>query len=201
MIAPSRAAYLPRSRLRADAQLNRERVLAGARTAVASSGFEVSYHEIARRAGVGVGTVYRRYPDRAALLEAVLLDIVDDLTSKADAAGSGPDAWASFTEYFKELVGDVRENTGLSDRLDGGGEHVAAARERLFAAGERLCARARAAGLRPDLGWPDIFFLALVAGREPCAADPQLNEDRRARSVTVILDGLRARPEARHAAT
>ena len=69
--------------LRADARSNKARVLDGARRAFADLGFDASYHDIARIANVGVGTVYRRYPEREVLLEEVLLDLLQDLTKQS----------------------------------------------------------------------------------------------------------------------
>ena len=177
--------------LRADARRNQERVLEGARLAFAARGFEASYHQVARLAGVGVGTVYRRYPERAALIEAVLLDILDELTIKAQAACAENDGWAAFARFFNDLSTYVRRHAGLSVRLDArGGEGVEQARQSLLDAIELLRRRALRDGLRPDMDWRDILFLAQAAAIEGCGFGVEVSEDQRARAVAVILDGL-----------
>ena len=116
------------SPLRADARRNQARVLEGARLAFAAGGFDASYHEVARLAGVGVGTVYRRYPDRDALFEALLVDVLDELTAKAEAASVGSDGWASFSQFFLDLSAYPGRHAGLSGQLKGRSQRVAAAR-------------------------------------------------------------------------
>ncbi len=178
--------------LRADARRNRERVLEGARAAFAASGFEASYHEIAHLTGVGVGTVYRRYPQREALVQAVLLDILDELTAMARAACAEADAWAAFAGVFSALSAQIRRHAGLSERLDGrGGRKVAEARRRLLDAIEALLRHALQGGLRPDVGWRDILFLAQAAAAQGCGLGVEADDDGRARALAVILDGLR----------
>ena len=182
--------------LRADARRNRERVLEGARAAFAARGFEASYHEIARLAGVGVGTVYRRYPRREALVQAVLLDILDELTAMARAACAELDTWAAFAGFFRALSAQIRRHAGLSERLDErGGTQVAEARRRLLDAIEALRRHALQGGLRPDVGWRDILFLAQAAAAEGCGLGVEADDEGRARALAVLLDGLRTTHE------
>ncbi len=182
--------------LRADAQLNVERVLRGARQAIASAGLDVGYHEIARRANVGVGTVYRRFPDRAQLLEAILLDILDELSSQAERALAGRDAWAGFTAFFVVLAHRFGENAGLSASLaDRGGEQVARARRRLIDLIRQVTERAQHEGtLRKDIAWQDVLLLAasLPAPRD-CIVDLDTSSAQVARCAIVIVDGLKER--------
>lgn len=151
--------------LRPDAQRNTERVLSGARQAFAAAGLGAGYHDIARLAGVGVGTVYRRFPDPAKLMEAVLLDILDELSGCAEHALARTDAWPAFADFFTTLALRTREHAGLSESLDErGGSLVAAARHRLIGLMHTLADRAQRQGvLRGDLAWQDIPFLARVA--------------------------------------
>ena len=185
--------------MRADARRNAEQVLAAARQAVASTGLDVSYHEIARRAGVGVGTVYRRYPDRAQLLEAVLLDILGELHAQAERALSNDDPWAGFTGFFTILALRFRDNAGRSDTLpDRGGQPVDAARRRLLELTERLVDRAQRAGsLRDDICWQDIPLLAAsipVPGR--CVLNLQADADQVGRCAAILVDGMKQQPLA-----
>ena len=185
-------AHAPGTPLRADARRNQKRVLDGARQAFAARGFEASYHEIARFAGVGVGTVYRRYPERATLIEAVLLDILYELTAKAQAASAENDGWAAFARFFGDLSSYVRRHAGLSARLEAGrGRQVAEARRCLLEAIEQLRRRALQDGLRADVSWQDILFLAQAAGTEGCGLGVEASNDQHARALAIILDGLR----------
>jgi AcrR family transcriptional regulator len=182
--------------LRADARQNAERVLAGARRAIAQGGLGVSYHDIARSAGVGVGTVYRRFPDRAELLEAVLLDVLGELSDGARNALADPDPWRGFSAFFATMAARFRENAGLSQALDDrGGDRVAAARQQLLREIGGLTARAAAAGaLRDDIGWQDVVLLAASLPRSGlCALDLSPTDDQVQRCLGVILDGLAPR--------
>jgi AcrR family transcriptional regulator len=181
--------------MRADARRNAEQVMAGARRAVASTGLDVSYHEIARRAGVGVGTVYRRYPDRAQLVEAVMLDILGELLTQAERALASDDPWTGFAGFFTTLTLRFRENAGLSDTLpDRGGPSVAAARLRLLELIERLVNRAQRAGsLRDDIHWEDIPLLAAsipASGR--CVLNLRADSDQAERCVAILIDGMKS---------
>jgi AcrR family transcriptional regulator len=183
-------------RLRADARRNAERVLVGARQAIAAHGLGASYHDVARYASVGVGTVYRRFPDRAELLEAVLLDILGELADSARGALEDPDPWRGFRAFFTTLATRFSENAGLSQALgDHGGGRVAAAREELLHEVRRLTDNAVAAGaLRADVSWQDIPVLAASAPRPGlCALDVVSTDDQAQRCLAFILDGLAAR--------
>ncbi|WP_329064600.1 TetR/AcrR family transcriptional regulator [Streptomyces sp. NBC_01429] len=180
---------------RADARRNAELVLAGARRAVATHGLDASYHEIARLAGVGVGTVYRRFPQRDELMEAVLLDILDELIQEAERALEHPDPWEGFTGLFAGLALRTGENAGLSGSLDErGGPRVAARRRRLLDLLHRTTERAQRAGaLRDDVGPQDIPYLARAATSAGCVLDLPAGPEQPRRAITVILDGLRTR--------
>ena len=193
--APAQPSAAPRAarRLRPDAQRNRERVLSGARQAFAAAGLDAGYHDIARLAGVGVGTVYRRFPDRAKLMEAVLLDILDELSDRAEQALTRTDAWPAFADFFTTLALRTREHAGLSESLDErGGALVAAARHRLIDLMHALTDHAQRQGVvRGDLAWRDMPFLARVAAFGTCAIDVPGDATQAKRCIIVILDGMR----------
>jgi len=179
--------------LRADAQANLHRVLVGARQAITQIGLQASYHDIARLAEVGVGTVYRRFPDRQQLLEAVLLDILEELDGLATDASTAGDPWAGFCVFFAALAHRFRDNVGLSESLDDhGGERVAGARRRLLEHIGQLTQRAQRGGnLRPDVSLPDILALVASLPRgERCALDIPVTPAVIDRCVMVMLDGL-----------
>ncbi|KOG86391.1 TetR/AcrR family transcriptional regulator [Streptomyces varsoviensis] len=177
---------------RADARRNAALVLAGARRAVAAKGLDVSYHEIAREAGVGVGTVYRRFPERDQLMAAVLRDILDELIRTAEAAMQCADPWEGFTRLFGALAARTAENAGLSGTLDAhGGPDIAALRHRLLRLLRQTIERAQQAGaLRSDVDWHDIPFLAQAAATPGCFLGLPADPGRGQRTLSVILDGL-----------
>ena len=177
---------------RADARRNAECVLRAAQDAFAEHGLTASYHVIAQRAKVGVGTVYRHYPERVELLRAVLLDILAAMQACAEEATTDPDGRAGFARFFLALVTRMRSHAGLSESLDAhGGLEVADARRRLLTAIRTLCEAARCSGLRADVDWRDVLFLAQAAGGAAvCALDTALTDERARRCTGVIVDGL-----------
>src|SRR3982750_238761 len=90
----------PARPLRADAARNRTRVLGVARPAFAGAGLDVGVEEIARRAGVGKGTLYRRFPTKEALVRAIFDEILADFTRVAEEAGGLPDPWDAFARFL-----------------------------------------------------------------------------------------------------
>ncbi|QIS23269.1 TetR family transcriptional regulator [Nocardia terpenica] len=180
---------------RADARRNLERLVAAARTAVAEVGVEVTAQEIARRAGVGKGTFYRRISSREELLRAVLEEVLDEIVGAADAALAEPDAWQGFCEFATVYARLRAESCGLSDALGASPgpeleQTLGSIRDRI----RTLAERAQAAGsMRTDITWQDVAFV--LAG--VTAADHTLGfiaDDRQwDRNLRVALDGLRAR--------
>ncbi|NRQ35175.1 TetR/AcrR family transcriptional regulator, partial [Nonomuraea sp. NN258] len=109
--------------LRADARRHRDRVLQIAQEALAGDGLSLSFEEIARRAGCGVGTVYRHFPSEAALVEAVLLGWVERFVADARALATAEDAGRAFHGWFTQVVEQAAVHQGLCDLLaDQGGE-------------------------------------------------------------------------------
>src|ERR1700742_4682181 len=107
-VAPPRA-------LRADAARNRARVLDAARAAFAEGGIEVGVEEIARRAGVGKGTLYRRFPTKEALVRAIFDDILEEIEQISARAADLPDAEAAFAFYLGEAARMQATNQGFFD--------------------------------------------------------------------------------------
>jgi AcrR family transcriptional regulator len=171
--------------LRADARRNLERVTEAAAAAFAESGPDVSVDEIARRAGVGHATVFRRFPTKDALLAAVVRARLAELAALAEDALAAEDAGAAFVDFTwraAELHAGAR---GLQDCLVRCGETPEAAR--LADAAAQVVARAQAAGaVRGDVEPHDVPSLVRAAIR--AAPDGEWR-----RFVEVVLDGLRAR--------
>lgn len=180
--------------LRADARRNRARVLAAARAAFAAEGSAVPLDEIARRAGVGAGTVHRHFPTKEALFEAI---IVDNLRVQADRARTlldSTDPGAAFFEMFTSLVEYGAVNRGFGDALPAVAPriHGLAVHQDLIAAYGRLLARAQQAGaVRGDVTVEHAQALvhAVLAAGERLGGDPT----DRAVITAVVCDGLRAR--------
>lgn len=177
---------------RADVVRNEALVLDAARRGISLHGLAVTHNQIARLAGVGVGTVYRRFPERGKLLTAVLLAILDELCRLAEEALADADAAAGFRRFFLVLAQRAREHWGLSRALDEqGGRQVASARERLVTLIRQLVHRAQEAGaLRRDVQWQDIPSLATAAGNAASMLRIEAQPNQAERFVDVILRGL-----------
>jgi AcrR family transcriptional regulator len=182
--------------LRADARRNRARVLEVAAEVFATDGLSVPVHEIARRAGVGTGTVSRHFPTKQELFAAILLSRMEQLTGQADALADTEDPGTAFFAFFATLVHEGAANRGLAEALAGAGYDLetAAARGGYDLPGRLgdLLARAQQAGaVRTDIDYADVK--ALMAG---CLARDRGNTDPTAldRIIAVVCEGLRTRP-------
>ena len=180
-------------KLRADARRNRERVLEVASGLFAAEGLSIPVHEIARRAGVGTGTVSRHFPTKEALFAAVLLNRARELVAEARKKDSSHDPGEAFFSFFAAVVAEGVANRGLSDGLTGIGfdlETVAAdAGHNVFGELNRLLRRAQRAGaVRKDVDADDLKALLFA-----CLTRARTTQDARARDrmVRVVSDGLR----------
>ncbi|HEY3471897.1 MAG TPA: TetR/AcrR family transcriptional regulator [Amycolatopsis sp.] len=186
--------------MRADARRSVELVVAAARSAIAEFGLSVSTNEIVKRAGVGPATLYRRFPSRHALLETILLEVVGELVTEAEAAAEHPDPLTGFADLVRALAAAQSANKGLSDALAaespsaGRDDEVAAAFGELRAHIRRVTERAQEAGaIRADVAWQDVPFLAgAAAGMSTRCLGLDAGEGGRDRVVAVVLAGLRA---------
>ncbi|GAA1985160.1 TetR/AcrR family transcriptional regulator [Kitasatospora viridis] len=178
---------------RADARRNVERLVAAARAAIAETGVEASAHEIAARAGVGVGTFYRRVPSREALLLAVLDEVLLDICRAADRALEHPDPWQGFCEFAAAYVGLRGESCGIGEALGGAcGEALDATLAELRERFRLLVGRAQDAGrIRADLAWQDVPFLLAAVATGPRTLGLTADESQWRRTLRVLLDGLR----------
>ena len=179
---------------RADARRNYEKVLAAAREAFAEGGESTALEEIARRAGVGIGTLYRHFPNRQALLEALYLDEVEEVCRSA-AQFEGADPWEALNGWFERFIAYLATKRALAHELLNYLDHDAslfqASRASLFAAGEPLLERAQEAGVvRQDVTIAEVIQMVIGVAKIP-AADPSQTE----RILRIALDGLRYRPE------
>jgi AcrR family transcriptional regulator len=187
---------VPEPRLRRDAERNRQRILAAASDAFAEGGLAVTMDEIARRAGVGVGTVYRRFPDKELLIEALFEQRIDELLALAEAARDEPEPFAGIERFLETFLAVQAADRGLTEVVLGtprGRSRVARARGRIAPVVEDLVARARAAGeLRADVAASDLALVQfMVAALIDYTAEVDAGAWRR--MLAIVLDGLRAR--------
>jgi AcrR family transcriptional regulator len=173
---------------RADARRNFEALLAAARDAFAEHGTGASLEDIARRAGVGIGTLYRNFPTRQALFDSVYLGEIEDLCKAADDVAELP-PWEALTVWLRRFVAYVATKRAMSEAINRDSEMMRGSRERMYAAGGPLLTRAQAAGVaRTDLSFDDL--LRLVSG---ITAGGYVDDEQRERVLIVALDGVRAR--------
>ena len=181
--------------LRRDAQRNRDLILAAAREAFAAEGLDVPVEDIARRAGVGMGTLYRRFPSKEDLVDAVLVDAFEQYAEAAEAALAADDAWAGFCAFLEQALALHAENRGLKDVVathERGRERATAMRARVRPVLRRLIDRAHEQGsLRADFTPEDIPLLFWTGGRVVEATSSVAPELWR-RFLGLMLDGLRA---------
>lgn len=177
--------------LRKDAERNRRRIVDAAR------GLEPSLNDVAHHAGVGVGTVYRRFADKAELLEAVFEDGVNELADLAEAALHQPDPWQGFVWYIEHMCEITATDRGLREMAFSraySGSRVTNAQQRLVPALQTLVTRARDdGGLRPDLCGTDTAIFGLLAGTVSDFAG-HIEADLWRRYVALLLEGVRSRP-------
>jgi AcrR family transcriptional regulator len=180
---------------RADALRNYEKVLAAAREAFAEGGEATSLEEIARRAGVGIGTLYRHFPNRQALLEALYVNEVEELSRSAEQF-DGLDPWEALNGWFERLMGYLATKRALhaelTNYLDPDAPLFQACRASLFASGEPLLKSAQEAGVvRDDVEFSDVLHMVVGIGKLP-TSDPKQSEH----IIRIALDGLRYRPQS-----
>jgi AcrR family transcriptional regulator len=181
--------------LRADARRNRAKVLEAAEEVFAAEGLAVPIDDVARRAGVGVGTVYRHFPTKEALFEAIVVARLEALVERAEELSTAEDPGAAMFTFISELVDLAVKKKDLTDELARAGvqseQLVAGFKERLEHGFEVLLQRAQAAGaVRPDINRTDVT--ALVMGT--CMAVNQHGcSESRQRLVGVLCDGFRVR--------
>jgi AcrR family transcriptional regulator len=180
-------------RLRADARRNRARILEAAFEAFATEGLSVPVQEIARRAGVGTGTVSRHFPTKESLFEAILLSRATWLADEATRLARSVDAGTAFFEFFSLVIAEGTANLGMAEALAGAGFDLDSVSRRngldITGALTDLLLRAQRAGaVRADVDAMDVK--ALIAGclaRTPTAADLEARD----RMISIAVRGLK----------
>ncbi|HEY6533883.1 MAG TPA: helix-turn-helix domain-containing protein [Acidimicrobiales bacterium] len=178
---------------RADARRNREKLLEAAGAVFAEQGVQGSLDEIARRAGVGAGTLYRHFPTREALVEAVFLDRRGQSLVLLEVACEADDPWVGFSEWLLAVSRMLAEDRGFADVIitGNGSKDQGALRKRSYVAMRKLVSRAVASGqIRSDYTVDDALLLLLgaagIAHRSPAEAVAAVE-----RFMVMALDGVR----------
>jgi AcrR family transcriptional regulator len=180
--------------LRADARRNRERVITAAAVVFAEHGHDAQMDDVAKRAGVGVGTVYRHFPTKEALIEALAVDRFEKVLAVGQEALLNPDPWEAFAgalwagaeltasdRSFSEIVGELSGPMPLPEALERGMRETY---------GELLRRAQEAGALRDDLVFDDIpmFMCGIGLGARKTHPCP----DAWKRHISIVIDGLRA---------
>ena len=179
---------------RRDALRNRAKLVASARELFAKNGVEVSVEEITQHAGVGMGTLYRHFPTKDELIDAVLEDAFAEILALAERAAAAESAWDGLTMFFERAFELRFQNRGIRELIASGdrGAHHAEMRKRIRPVIRRLIERAQEQGmLRPDFRLEDVVFVFQAVGGV-------IETDKGGRSawrrhLNFLLDGLRTR--------
>ncbi|HTE71305.1 MAG TPA: helix-turn-helix domain-containing protein [Actinomycetes bacterium] len=186
----------PPRRLRRDAQRNRDAIVTAARQVFCDHGLEAPLEQIARQAGVGIATLYRRFPSRAALLDAVVADNLQAHVDAAERALDMDDPWEGFASYLEHSCRLQAADRGLNDVMGmrfPRATAVEAAKARLFELVAQVVHRAQHSGqLRADLTLEDLALVTWANTRilPACRAAGAPNAWRR--HLGFLLDGFRA---------
>ena len=181
--------------MRRDAVQNRERLLAAARELLAEQGFEVTLDDIARHAGVGVGTAYRRFANKGELLDALFTEQTVELAAAADAGLADPDPWHGLVSYLEKSLALQLRDRSLAQIV--GGDRISVEqhdwnRDVMAPKNRALIARGREAGvLRADVAGTDLTFIQ-VGLNAIMTRSRDWHPDLYRRYLYLLLDGLRA---------
>jgi AcrR family transcriptional regulator len=186
---------LPKTRpLRRDAELNRQRILRAAAEVFTARGLQASLDDVARQAGVGVGTVYRRFPDKESLAEALFEERIGTLVGLAEAGLANPDSWEGLVGFLREAGSLLAADRGLREILmfaNYGRDRVDRGKARMQPVVTALILRAQRDGkVRADLAPTDFPFIELMlSSAAEYASD--VKPEIWLRYMTLIVDGLR----------
>lgn len=180
--------------LRRDAERNRQRILRAAAEVFTQRGLDATLDDVARQAGVGVGTVYRRFPDKESLVEELFRDRIDAMVAVAEDACAAPDPWQALVSYLEYAAASLASDLGLRQLMmfaTYGRDRVAYAREQMRPVVTKLVERAQQAGaLRPDFSATDLPLIAFMLASAAEYAGPVQPEVWR-RYLAMIIDGMR----------
>jgi AcrR family transcriptional regulator len=180
--------------LRRDARLNRERIVEAAREVFATRGLAATLDDVAAHAGVGVGTVYRRFPTKEQLLEVAFEERLEQHAVEIEAALRKPTGWDALVSFLTRAAELHAADRGVRDIALGAGleaQYFERVRERIFPLIETIIARAHAEGsLRPDVTAGDIPLLLMMVS-EVAHHSQRTRPDIFRRYLLLLIDGLR----------
>ncbi|MEU5955823.1 helix-turn-helix domain-containing protein [Streptomyces sp. NPDC047525] len=195
MTGDSHRATPPRRR---DARRNWDLLVEAAREVFAEQGLEAPLDVIARRAGVGNATLYRNFPTRAALIDAVFHDLLTGTMAVGEQARSAPDAWAALNDYLRAVFVTLAADRGTNDLMTThleGIEALQAVHAHNRETMEILLSRGREQGtVRADATTEDVLFALAALGRAIPALTTATTPDAWRRPLTLFLDGLHTSP-------
>lgn len=186
---------------RADARSNRERILNVAEEVFGKGGRAASTEEVARLANVGIATVFRHFPTKAALLEAVLVQRFDRLRAQAETLLPATDPGRAFFDFFSHLVADAAGKIAITEALleaggDSSSDAVRASDGLRRAVGALLQQAQRAGAVRSDVELPEVYALLVATSR--ASAHGHIDEETRDRMLAIVFDGLAPLGNTRH---
>ncbi|NEW44246.1 TetR family transcriptional regulator [Nocardia cyriacigeorgica] len=184
----------PTRRLRADAARNQQRIVEAARQLFADHGLEITLDDVAERAGVGVGTVYRRFANKKELISEVFQQHLDEFAETAEECVGRPDPWQGLVQFFEYACRHMATNRGFSEvmlEFEDDLEQFARVRDRIKPTVARIIDRAREAGaLQPDVVASDFFAMIHMVDGLAEFARP-VNDQVWRRYMALVLNGVR----------
>ena len=179
--------------LRADAQRNRDRLVAAGREVFAERGFDASLDEVARHAGVGVGTAYRRFPNKEALIDEIFEERIGEITAVLQKALDLDDPWEGLQMFVVDLLRFQAQDRGLKQAFheaDATRERLTESKALLAPMITELIERSQAAGkLRPDISPTDVMVGVMMLGTV-IDATREIRPEAWRRYLALALDGL-----------
>ncbi len=187
-------------RQRADARRNRHRILEAAQDAFAERGLDVPLEEVAERAGVGIGTLYRHFATRDDLVANCFAGRLDEHVRAAEDALAAPDGWSGFRQYVESACGLQAADRGLNDLLTRTfppGYALEPSRRHAYELAVRILDRAKAEGTVRDDAVPEDYAVLLMGNAGVVAGMGTDAPDAWRRYAALMLEALRARPDNR----
>lgn len=185
--------------LRKDAALNRQRLLEAAAELFASRGLGVTLNDIAHHAGVGVGTAYRRFANKEAVIDALFEQQMQEIAAIVQEAIDDPDAWNGLTNFLERALHKRHGDRGLNEIMNNpvlGDERVSEVRDRIAPLITQLVDKAKEQGVvRPDLDQTDLIFIQMALSAV-IDSTRELAPDLYRRYLTMFLDGIRTDRQA-----
>lgn len=177
--------------LRADAKQNREQILDAAYKIFAEKGLSIPISEIARQAGVGIGTVYRHFPNKEALFEAVNISYKQQLTKEAKSLVNNTDPGKAFFDFFTHIIKDGFTNKTLKDALNAGMSNSDVLQDFQSAFANLLTKAQQAKAVREDIDTKDLITLMMSLLLTIDQRKGDLDIGRFNKLISIVSDGLR----------